>query len=48
MERYFSILLFSILLCRIGLLRLFACLYFIIIITFVTEVFERPSRGDSP
>ena len=39
MERYFSILLFSILLCHIGLLRLFACSYFVFIITFVTEVF---------
>ena len=48
MECYFSILLVSILLSHIGLLCLFACLYFLFIIIFVTEVFERPSGGDSP
>ena len=48
LERYFSILLFSILLCHIGLLCLFACLYFALIDIFVTEVFERPSGGYFP
>ena len=38
---------FIILLCHIGLLCLFACLYFVFIIIFVTETFERPSGGDS-
>ena len=47
-ERYFSILLFSIVLCHIGLLCLFARLYFVFIIIFVNEVFERPSGADSP
>ena len=48
MESYFRILFFSILLCHIGLLCLFACLYFVFIIIFLTEVFEGPSGGDSP
>ena len=50
MERYFSILFFSILLCHIALLCLFACLYFviIIIIIIITKIFEKPSGGDSP
>ena len=48
MERYFSILFFSILFCCIGLLCFLACLHFVFIIIFLTEGFERPSGEDSP
>ena len=48
MKRCFSILLFSILLCQIGLLCLLACFYFVFIVIFVTEVLERPPGEDSP
>ena len=44
MKHYFSILLFSILLCHIGLLCFSACLYFVFIIIFRTEVFRTSVR----
>ena len=45
LEWHFSVLLLSTLLYHI-VLRAF--LYFVFIVIFVTDVFERPSVGDSP
>ena len=48
MEGYFSVLLFSILLCHIGFFCFVFFLHFVFFIIFVTEVFERPSGEGSP
>ena len=40
------LLFYCLVFCHIGLLCRLACLYFVFIISFVTEIFERPSGGD--